>query len=204
MSSMIGKKRSVLNERVQDFAGNDCCFPLLRRMMRHHRHTYEHSLRVAGLALKLCEAMDYAAAERDVVLRSSLLHDIGKLSVPIGLLDKSEALSQTEWDIIKDHCRNGDTLLRAWGMAGLVDCDMVLYHHENVDGSGYGGVREAKLSKSVKLLRIVDSYDAMTVNRSYNRARTHEEALDELYRCSGRCYDRSVVDTFYRVMSECC
>ncbi|WP_238402973.1 HD-GYP domain-containing protein [Paenibacillus mesophilus] len=202
---MIGHARTTLLERVQQFAYDDGSYPFLRRMSRHHRHTYDHSIRVACYSLKLCEAMDYTAAEREIVLRSSLLHDIGKLSVPVCLLDKSEALSSTEWDLIKEHCREGDALLRDWGVSGYVDCDMILYHHENVDGSGYDGIPEARLSLSVKLLRVVDSYDAMTVSRSYNKRRTHEEAFDELYRCSGRYYDPYVVDAFYRVMcSKCC
>jgi putative nucleotidyltransferase with HDIG domain len=191
-----------LLERVQQFVSHDGSYSFLRRMSRHHRHTYDHSIRVACYSLKLCEALGYDAAERDIVLRSSLLHDIGKLSVPVSLLDKSAALSSTEWDMMKEHCRTGDALLRGWGISGLVDCDMILYHHENVDGSGYTGLPEAKLSLSVKLLRVVDSYDAMTVSRSYNRTRTHEEAFDELYRCSGRWYDPNVVDTFYRVLSN--
>ncbi|WP_158289536.1 HD-GYP domain-containing protein [Paenibacillus flagellatus] len=200
MSAKIGKDRPFAFCSVRRFAAEDSSSSLLRRMLRYHRQTYEHTIRVAGYAWELAAELGLPPAERDVVLRSALLHDIGKLEVPLAVLDKPGSLLPEEWDAMRSHCRRGDALIRLAESVGPVDSEMIVYHHENVDGSGYYGVPGAMLNVRVKLLRVVDSFDAMTVDRGYNRPRTREEALAELTRCRGRLYDPDVTDAFSRIV----
>lgn len=202
MNVAISNKWLTLFEQVRLCAGRSRCYPLLRRIRLHHPQTYEHSIRVAGYAVKLCEALGFGPSERESVLCSALLHDVGKLSLSAALLDKPGALLPAEWEMMKNHCRSGEALIRLWSMAGLVDCDMILYHHENVDGSGYYALPGAELSLSVKLLRVADSFDAMTFHRSYRRQMSHAEAFEELIRCSRTCYDPFVADVFCQVMND--
>lgn len=125
---------------------------------------------------------------------ASLLHDIGKLHIPDIILNKSGLLDKGEYEIMKTHCLKGFQELH--DRQGLLDiADLVLYHHERYDGSGYP---TGKMGNDIPLLSriisVADAYDAMTSERSYKRILRQDEALVELEKNRFTQFDGRIVD----------
>ncbi|TVY08066.1 HD-GYP domain-containing protein [Paenibacillus cremeus] len=198
--SLVYMKRSYPGiENVVEADKEDMCLFLMRKLWSHHRETYFHSVRVSALCAKLFDLYGISREKQETLLRSALLHDIGKLQIDKALLDKRGLLSKEEWNMLKGHCRNGTGILKAERLKDFVDMEIILYHHENLDGSGYYGLKQGNLSLGVKIIRVADSYDAMIHPRVYSRAKSADEIFDELQRLSGVHYDGDVVDALYQL-----
>jgi HD-GYP domain-containing protein (c-di-GMP phosphodiesterase class II) len=135
----------------------------------------------------------------DIILLA-YLHDIGKMSIPDAILTKPTKLSSIEWETMKRHPKLGaDFVGRIPDLSSAATG--ILYHHENWDGSGYPeGLSETNIPLVARIIRVVDSFDAMTNTRSYNRIKTKTEALNEIINYSGVHYDPEVVDVFSEII----
>ncbi len=186
------------NHLNTEFERNDRSTLLIRRMKSHHRETYLHSARVSLYTLLLAGAMGFNQEEQEIIYRSAWLHDIGKLNTPRLMLDHDDSNS----DLSKGHCVSGKQIVSLWGDDTWADMDMILYHHENLDGTGYFGRNWKQLSMPTRLLRVTDSYDKMTKHIGKNDNGTVELAFEELFRWSEIIYDASVVEHFYQIMKS--
>ena len=136
---------------------------------RHHTGTYRHILQVMGIAVCFGQAISLREDDIDRLALGALLHDIGKCWAPEALLDKPGKLTETEFTIVKRHSFDGWAALRTAELA-LDDevCDMVLHHHEYVDGSGYpDGLVGAAIHPLTRILTVCDIYGALIEERSY-------------------------------------
>ena len=145
----------------------------------YDKNTYSHVCRVAILSNEIGKCLKLPKNDMNLLLYSSLLHDIGKIFLPIELLEKKEKLSNNEFDLIKKHVELGYLILPS-------DMDeiknIILNHHERLDGSGYPFHKTGnEIPKLSKIIAIADSYDAMTSNRYYNNIKTHDEAFYDLF-----------------------
>lgn len=133
----------------------------------------------------------------------ALLHDIGKLRVPNEIINKPGTLNAAEWDVIRRHPIYGQEMLDRVGGALTDAGTIVRAHHERWDGAGYpDGLAGDDIPLAARIITVCDSFSAMTTNRSYSAARSHDEALVELQRCSGSQFDPTVVDALYRVLER--
>jgi HD-GYP domain-containing protein (c-di-GMP phosphodiesterase class II) len=98
---------------------------------------------------------------------------------------------------MKDHCRYGADMLDMDSMKSRIDMDIILYHHENLDGTGYDGLTHRRLTLGVRIVRVTDRFDEMTQPQVNGRTKSREDAFEELYRWRGILYDPSVVDALY-------
>lgn len=157
-----------------------------------------HSTRVAWLARLLAQALGYAEADVRALAWAGVLHDVGKIGVPAAILAKPGRLTPAEFEAVKEHPRLGyEILLPIPRFAPLLDA--VLYHHENVDGSGYpSGLRGAQIPEAALIMRVVDTFDAVTSPRPYRRAMSVEAALRLLERDAGRMTDPAITTAFVR------
>lgn len=151
---------------------------LLDKLRRHHSESYYHSLRVSHLCLLVANTLDLEHEMRIKAVRSGLLHDIGKIYVPLVILNKQGPLLPEEYDKVKEHVNRGIHLLKAYNY----DADVlaaVSGHHERADHSGYpnGIVTKDELSK---LVAVCDVFDALTEQRSYKKALNKEFVLDQM------------------------
>lgn len=193
----MGMKVSI-KERFSEMEVMARTFPcsfLLKRLEQHHKETFWHSLRVASLCSAISDALTMEPKVKEVLLRSALLHDIGKLMIDRRILNKQEQLTDQEWKTVKKHCEDGAEMIRNLQLDAAIDLDVIRYHHENLDGTGYTELKEDQLSMSVKIIRVADSFDAMTGPRTYRSALSVQQSFDELFRWSGIHFEPLVVKT---------
>lgn len=165
-------------------------------------YTHGHSERVAAYALTL--ASDYGVPEEqwETLRKGSLLHDIGKVSVPDAILDKPETLTTAEFEIMKQHTVQGARI--AEPLRSVRDAvPMIRWHHERLDGRGYpDGLFGASIPLLVRILSVADVYDSLSSARPYRAAIPHQQCLEILRRdASGGGLDPELVDQFCRCMS---
>jgi len=164
--------------------------------------TGDHVVRVQLLAEELARATGVDAERAADIGWSAMLHDVGKLHVPDRILLKPGPLTPDEWAIMRRHPIWGAEIL-AEGAGFEVARRIARWHHENIDGSGYpDGLRGERIPLEARIVRIADSFDAMTHARPYQSARSIEWALEELARCAGTQFDPELARLFIDKVRE--
>ena len=149
--------------------------------------TYQHCLLVTGLAAAFAASLQFARCDQENVTRAALLHDLGKAKIPLAILNKSEALTSEEMIIMRTHARIGYELLRGQGEFEPEILEVVLRHHELLDGSGYpDGFAGAQINDLVRLVTICDVYAALIERRSYKPAMEAAPAYKILQEMEGK------------------
>jgi putative nucleotidyltransferase with HDIG domain len=172
---------------------------LLRRLAEKDAYTAEHTRAVSLLAVRVGEELGLPPARLRELAIGALLHDIGKLSVPDGILQKPAALTSEEYDVIRRHPDQGRELVLQLGFGKQV-ARLVSDHHERLDGSGYPrGLRETHLDLETRVLMVCDVFDALLSERVYREAWTLDRALGLLRTESGTALDRRCVDALERI-----
>ena len=144
---------------------------------QHHSRTYQHCLLVTGVAVAFGRHLGFSNADQQKLAFAGLLHDIGKAGVPVALLEKPSPLKGEEVSVMRQHPRLGFEALR--GVEGVDPdiLDMVLHHHEYLDGSGYPHRLEAsELSDLVRMMTIADVFGALIERRTYKAPSSCEAA----------------------------
>ena len=148
-------------------------------------------------AAGLAKAVGLSASEIQGIKTAALLHDIGKLAVPEHILSKPGPLTQEEFQKVRIHPQVGAEIIAAVPFPYPV-APLILSHHERWDGKGYphGLSRRSTFRLGARILTIVDYYDAVTTERPYHKALTHESAIGLLQHEAGRALDPTLVDSF--------
>jgi len=165
-------------------------------------YTAGHQRQVAALSSEIARVMGLDEERRFGLHLGASIHDIGKISVPAEILNRPGLLSDPEYSIIRLHAQTGHEILRGidfpWPIA-----DVVLQHHERLDGSGYpNGLRADEICQEARIIAVADVFDAIISHRPYRPGRSLQEALDELRRGRGRIYDAEVVDAGMQFFSQ--
>ncbi|GAB6274729.1 MAG: diguanylate cyclase [Peptococcaceae bacterium] len=160
------------------------------------RYTFGHSERVMSYALALGEKLALSEEEKDVLRYGAYLHDIGKIEIEAAVLNKEGSLNKAEWETMKKHTVWGNEIVQM--LVALNEIGPVIRsHHENYDGSGYpDGLKEENIPFLARILRLADSFDAMTTDRPYRNALKFSEACLELKKHAGTFYDPRLVNPF--------
>lgn len=166
------------------------------------RYTYGHSERVALYAQELAKEIGLTENQVKRIAYGAFLHDIGKIEIPRDMLNKTTVLTAEERHIFNQHPVWGADIVKP--IRAFRDISpLILHHHENFDGTGYpSGLKGAAIPLEARILRIADSFDAMTTNRPYKPAMEREAALEELRRCSGTQFDPHLVEHFIRLFTK--
>jgi putative nucleotidyltransferase with HDIG domain len=167
---------------------------LIRALADSDGETYAHSLQVAAMATAMARRLGVHGEELIDIEFGALLHDIGKLCLPRGILAKPGRLTDAERDLIRMHPEWGASLVES--IPGLERVGAIVrFHHERPDGRGYPhGLRRDDIPPAARIVSVCDAYGAMTKTRPYRAALLHNAALVELERCSGTQFDPDVVD----------
>jgi hypothetical protein len=177
-------------------AYTDTIRSLVAAMEKKDPYTRGHSQRVAAYAVLIGQKVGLDSRSLSDLENAALLHDLGKLALPVAILRKSGTLDQAEWQAVKEHPLVGSRMV---GMISPLKrlSSAVEGHHERLDGSGYpAGLAGDDVSQSARILAIADSYDAMTSDRPYRPGLSREAAISELYACSPQKLDGRLVSLF--------
>ncbi len=165
-------------------------------------YTYEHSSEVADLAEKIARKLKLPQEQIEHVRSAAAIHDIGKLGVPDRILHKPGPLTDEEWVIMKKHPDIGANLLKDLEIDAYI-IDIVRHEHERWDGSGYpGGLKGERIPMGARIVAVADVYNALTTDRPYRPAYSHEEALRILQKMRGTELDPQVVDALFSVLED--
>jgi diguanylate cyclase (GGDEF)-like protein len=168
--------------------------------LSHYRG--QPSALIASIVVDLARRLDLPEAEVDRIRLAALLHDIGKVGLPEEILEKPASLTSAEWRTVVQHPRIGQLILeQATNLREAVP--IILHHHERFSGRGYPyGLRGLEIPLGARIVAIADAYDAMTHDRPYKRAISHQEAIRELQRHAGTQFDPEVVQVFVDLYSD--
>ncbi len=161
-----------------------------------------HQQRVADLAHVVALERRLAQDDAEGIRMAGMIHDIGKIAVPAEILSKPGRITEIKFDLIKTHAQAGYDILKEiefpWPIA-----DMVLQHHERMDGSGYPqGLKQEEISIGGLILAVADVVEAMASYRPYRPALGIDKALEEIPAKSGRLFDARVVGACLRILTE--
>jgi len=177
-------------------------FALARTVEAKSPYTAGHSERVTRYALGLADAVQLSRAEREVLRKGALLHDIGKISVPDAILDKPGKLTTAEFEVVKGHAAQGAHIVEPLH-ALRETVPLIRWHHERLDGKGYpDGLRGEQISLLVRILSVADVYDALSSERPYRQSIPHERCLEMLREnAQGGGLDGELVSLFCSVVT---
>ncbi len=165
--------------------------------------TYAHSERVARWSVRLGRVLGLQGSAVRYLRWGALLHDIGKMHVPVAILNKRGPLTAEEWGVVRQHPRWGYQLLS--GVPGIPDevLEVVLYHHEHWDGGGYPqGLIGRDIPLLARIVGVVDTWDALVSVRSYHAPLPVAQARDYLLAQAGTSLDPTIAATFVRLLGR--
>jgi len=165
-------------------------------------YTAGHLERVSRYSTRLAEVLHLPKEEVEAIREAALLHDIGKIGLPDEVLHKVGKLTDEEKEIIRQHLSIGAKILEPMKFFKSITT-LIFHHHEWYNGHGYPhGLAGDLIPSGAQIIAIADSFDAMTTQRSYNKPRTPQEALEELRRGAGTQFNPAFVDKFIEVITQ--
>jgi HD-GYP domain-containing protein (c-di-GMP phosphodiesterase class II) len=165
------------------------------------RQALGHNRRVAQLCVQIGRQMAMTTTELRVLAQAGLLHDIGKLGIPDHILDKDAPLDESEWKLMRSHPEIGLSILG--DRRSRRELMAVLYHHERLDASGYPyGLGGEAIPIEARIVAAADTYDALTSDRPYRKARGQAEARMVLMEEAGRRLDARVVTALFAALDS--
>jgi putative nucleotidyltransferase with HDIG domain len=165
-------------------------------------YTFQHSQRVMEYARKIAERLDLSPSDIESIVWAASIHDLGKISVPEGILSKPGPLEKDEWKIVQKHPAVGGDIVARISLHPSAK-DIIRHHHEWFDGSGYpSGIKGSRIPLGARILAVADAFEAMTSDRPYRPALSYQKALAELEAGRGTQFDPVVVDTLLTILEE--
>lgn len=198
---MQGNKRAYYYEKVGRMS-LQMVHTLANTIDAKDSYTNGHSTRVAEYSVMLAEKMGYTGERLERVQFAALLHDIGKIGVPVEIINKPARLTDEEYEIIKTHPVIGANILKE--ITEIPDISIgARYHHERYDGKGYPDhLKGQDIPEIARIIGVADSYDAMTSTRSYRDVLPQEVVRKEIEKGKGPQFDPEIADIMLKLMDE--
>lgn len=195
---------SVRSKKLMDgsSAHSSLLDSLAQTLLESDDTTRAHVERTKNMGEMLGKRLGFTDAQQSELALLCLLHDIGKLGVPLEILNKPGKLNGAEWDVMKSHVEKGYRIAQASSELSDI-ADLIRHHHESWNGKGYpDGLKQEAIPLLSRVIAIVDTYDAMTNDRPYHKAVSDFEARKELKRCAGVQFDPTIVSQFLELLEE--
>ena len=150
----------------------------------------------------IAEKLGYDKEDLEVLRKTALLHDIGKIAIPDRILNKAGRLTDEEYDVMKSHVIRGAEILKNFTFIEHVD-EGALYHHERYDGRGYvNGLKGEQIPLNARIIGIADAFYAMTANRVYRKKLDLDFVLNELEKGKGTQFDPKLVEILLGLLED--
>lgn len=178
---------------------------IIKTLYEKNEREEKHSIRVSELCIQIALALDLNAININELRTVGLMHDIGKIAIDDKILDKTGALSESEWLEIKRHPEIGYRILSSLNEYAPL-AEYVLAHHERWDGKGYPkGLKGEEIPWQSRIIAVADAYDAMTSHRPYRQALSKEAAIEIIKTNAGTYFDPEIAKVFVKkVLEEDC
>ena len=175
---------------------------LIRALQECDSDTESHVRRTQTMGAELGKRIALTDIQQSKLSLLCLLHDIGKIGIPLEILNKPGRLSEEEWRILQSHTEKGYEIASSnKELKGIAE--EIRHHHERWDGKGYpDGLSRESIPLLSRVIAVVDAYDAMVNNRSYRAAMPVARAVEELKRCAGTQFDPFIVSEFLQMLKE--
>jgi len=172
---------------------------LIRTLEENDEYTAGHSREVTRIALSLGEHLSLSSEEMEDLRWAALLHDVGKIAVDPGILNKPGKLTPTEYRHIMTHAVAGPSLVKPFVNDRVVE--IISHHHDRYDGTGLDQVISGEqIPLGARIVAVADAFQAMTSDRPYRRAIPEQNALEEVTACSGSQFDPVVAETLVKML----
>jgi putative nucleotidyltransferase with HDIG domain len=190
---------ALVEEITDSVVRNPGALISLARLKSVDDYTYMHSVAVCALMVALARQLGIDEKTTREAGMAGLLHDLGKAMMPMDVLNKPGKLTEEEFAIMKSHPAEGHRMLVEGGVVGEIPLDVVLHHHEKVDGSGYPkGFKGDEISLFAKMGAVCDVYDAITSNRPYKAGWDPAESIRKMTEWSTGHFDQRVFQAFVK------
>jgi len=175
---------------------------ILHKIQDKDQYTEFHCNNTGNLAVQIATCLKLDEKTIENILFAAKCHDVGKIDLPVEVLNKPGALTKEEFCLVQEHSEKGCAIVREV-LKDDVIAEIILQHHEKLDGSGYPRrLKREAICMEARVILVADSYDAMTTDRPYRNRLTVEAAIDELNRYSGIWYDEEVVQALVHVVGR--
>ena len=196
------QKRELEFAKKQVEMGNETILTIAQTVDARDENTSHHSVRVAEYSVLIAKELNFTENQLDSLLRTALLHDIGKIGIPDSILNKPSRLTDEEYFVMKTHVTKGAEILRHFTLLENV-AEGALYHHERYDGKGYAhGLKGEEIPLNARIIALADAFDAMTANRVYRKQLDLDFVLEEIKKCSGSQFDPNLVEIFLKLIDN--
>lgn len=194
-SPQYGRKFSrVINAVIDELKENRSVMNVLCSACASDLYIFSHSFNVALYSLAIAMNKGYAEKELGEIGMGAILHDVGKMAIPIEILNKPGKLTDEEYDLIKSHAVIGFEILRKQEGIPLLVAHCAFQHHERLNGSGYPrGLSKDEIHPYAQIIAVSDVFDALTTKRAYRSPMLPHEAMEMLYTGSGELYSADIV-----------
>ena len=197
----LNNARAVVNSCVESVLRNENALLLLTKIKHQDEYTAEHCINVSILAAAFGKHLGLLEGEIRNLALCGLLHDVGKTRIPDEILNKPGALTPKEFDVMRHHTTHGRTILMGTSNSLNTAVDVAFSHHERMDGSGYPRALQAQqIPYFAKVIGLVDTYDAITSSRVYDRGRASMQALEIIHKYRGTQFDEELADAFIQMI----
>ena len=191
--------QDMVEEISDSVSRNASALISLARLKTANDYTYMHSVAVCAMMIALSKQLGLSEDETRSAGLAGLLHDMGKATTPSEVLNKPGKLTDAEFDIMRRHPVEGHRILKQAINLDPVALDVVLHHHEKVDGSGYpDGLKDNEISLFAKMGAVCDVYDAITSNRPYKEGWDPAESLHKMAEWAKGHFDQRIFQAFVK------
>jgi energy-coupling factor transport system substrate-specific component len=188
--------------RNQIEMGNQTILAIAKTVDAKDERTSLHSQRVAEYSVLIAQELGKSEEECELLRKTALLHDIGKIGIPDSVLNKPAKLTDEEYEIMKSHVVRGAEILKDFTLVDHV-WEGALYHHERYDGKGYAaGLKGEEIPLNARIIGLADAFDAMTANRVYRKKLDFDYVLEELDKGRGTQFDAHLVDILLELIAS--
>lgn len=189
---------SVAKKMVKEMRYKETLKLDLLDIKNNKNYEYKHSVSVTVFAIALGVGYGLNEEQLENLAVAAILHDIGKFDVKRRVLNAKHVYNDKEMDEMKKHPMYSYETVKDMPFISSVSRNSILFHHENLDGTGYYGIAGEKLGLFPRILRVADTYDALTAQKKYREAFTPAYASEYIMGNAGTMFDRQVVDVFSR------
>lgn len=201
-ASNLGRCRHLIQQMMNFIATDVHALKSIRSVASHNFYIFAHSIQVTALNLLLHDSLfDVDPDELMDVGVGSMLHDYGMIFITSDILEKPDPLSDIEYYKVKQHTQRGYEFLKETGQFSDVVLNIVRYHHERYDGNGYPtGLKGDNIPRSAQLSALCDVYSALTLDRIYRKASSHEDAIKAMRKECPGAFEPRLLESFIELI----